>query len=174
MKVGDKVAVIDDIIKGEVISVDNDLISIISSDEMTYQFRKSELVKIAIEQDEMAKYLNINNHLLKEKLDTNKKKTTLFKKSKQEVIMEVDLHIEKLVRSTKHLNNIDILDRQLDTAKYKIEYCISKRIPKLILIHGVGEGILKTELQNLLNKYPVQYRDASYQKYGLGATEVLI
>ncbi len=174
MKIGDKVAVIDDVIKGEIISIDNDTISIISSDKMVYQFKKSELVKIGIDQDEMSKYININNDFLKAKIDINKKRKSPFKKSKREIIMEVDLHIEKLVKSTKNLSNIDILDKQLDTAKHKLEYCIAKRIPKLILIHGVGEGILKTELHILLNKYHVQYHDASYQKYGLGATEVVI
>ena len=38
----------------------------------------------------------------------------------------------------------------------------------------VGEGVLKSELQALLNKYPVKHYDASYKKYGLGATEVYI
>ena len=32
----------------------------------------------------------------------------------------------------------------------------------------------KSELQRLLGNYPVKYYDASYKKYGLGATEVYI
>jgi dsDNA-specific endonuclease/ATPase MutS2 len=44
----------------------------------------------------------------------------------------------------------------------------------VIFIHGIGEGVLKRELQYLLKKYPVDFYDASYQKYGLGATEVYI
>ena len=51
---------------------------------------------------------------------------------------------------------------------------LSKKIQRIVFIHGVGEGVLKTELQNLLNKYPVKYYDASYKKYGLGATEVYV
>ncbi len=88
--------------------------------------------------------------------------------------MEVDLHAEKLVKSTRGMDNFDILSIQINTAKHKLEYCISKRISKLVLIHGVGDGVLKIELRYLLNNYPVKYYDASYQKYGQGATEVYI
>ena len=79
-----------------------------------------------------------------------------------------------MVKSTNRLDNYDILTIQLETAKRKLEYAIQKRISKIIFIHGVGEGVLKSELEYLFKKYPVKYYDASYQKYGLGATEVYI
>ena len=88
--------------------------------------------------------------------------------------MEVDLHTEKLVKSTRGMDNFDILNLQLEAARHKLEYCIQKKISKIVFIHGVGEGVLKTELRYLLNKYPVKYYDASYNQYGLGATEVYI
>jgi len=84
------------------------------------------------------------------------------------------LHINELVKSTRGLDNFDMLNLQLDTAKRKVEFAISKRISKIVFIHGVGEGVLKGELIRLLNKYPVKYYDASYKKYGLGATEVYV
>jgi dsDNA-specific endonuclease/ATPase MutS2 len=67
-----------------------------------------------------------------------------------------------------------MLSLQIDTARHKIEFAIKKRIPKIVFIHGVGEGVLKAELHYLFNKYPIKYYDASYQKYGLGSTEVYI
>ena len=90
------------------------------------------------------------------------------------MILEVDLHINQLVKSVKGMDNYDMLNLQLDTAKRKVEYAVSKRITKIVFIHGVGEGVLKSELNSLLNKYPVKYYDASYKKYGLGATEVYV
>ena len=72
------------------------------------------------------------------------------------------------------MDNFDMLNLQLETAKRKLEFAIQKRISKIVFIHGVGAGVLKTELHYLFNKYPVKYYDASYQKYGLGATEVYI
>ena len=48
-----------------------------------------------------------------------------------------------------------------------------EKIQKVVLIHGVGEGILKEELYFLLKRYEnAKYYDADYQKYGMGATEV--
>tara|TARA_R110002074_G_C12541922_1_gene665777 strand:- start:1122 stop:1406 length:285 start_codon:yes stop_codon:yes gene_type:complete len=89
--------------------------------------------------------------------------------------MEVDLHINQLVNSAKGMSNHDMLTLQLDTAKRKLDFAINKRIQKIVFIHGVGEGVLKMELEYLFGRYDnVKYYDANYQKYGLGATEVYI
>ena len=73
------------------------------------------------------------------------------------------------------MSNYDMLNIQLDTAKRQLDFAISKRIQKVVFIHGVGEGVLKEELRYLFNRYDnVKFYDADYQKYGLGATEVYI
>lgn len=174
LEIGNKVAVLDDVLKGIVTNINGNIISIKSSDGMIFNFSESELVKIGKEQHELSKYSDINNELLKEKMISKKPKKSFFQKEKHEVILEVDLHINKLVKSVKGLDNYDMLNLQLDTAKRKVEFALSKRISKIVFIHGVGEGVLKSELHYLLNKYPVKYYDASYKKYGLGATEVHI
>lgn len=173
-KIGNKVAVLDDVLKGKVVNIEGNVISIETSDGMIFNFLPSELVRIDVEQHELSKFSDINNIFLKEKITFNNRKKSLFKKEKNETILEVDLHINQLVKSAKGLDNYDMLNLQLDTAKRKIEYAIYKRISKIVFIHGVGEGVLKSELQSLLSKYPVKYYDASYKKYGLGATEVYV
>ena len=173
LEIGDKVAVLDDVIKGIVTSIKNDVISL-ESEGMQYTFDIKELVRIDVEQHELTKFSDINNQFLKEKIQEKSKKKSHFIKTKNEVIMEVDLHIEKLTKSKRGMDNFDILTLQLQTAERKLNYCIQKKISKIVFIHGVGEGVLKTELHYLFNKYPVKYYDASYQKYGLGATEVYI
>ncbi|ARV06062.1 DNA mismatch repair protein MutS [Polaribacter sp. SA4-10] len=172
LEIGNKVAVLDDVLKGKVIAVNGDEISVQTNDGMIFNFSKSELVKMDVDQHELTKFSDIHNSLFQEKVAQNKPKKSLFKKEKQEVTLEVDLHISKLAKSTRGMDNYDMLNLQLDTAKRKVEFAISKRIPKIVFIHGVGEGVLKSELQFLLNKYPVKHYDASYKKYGLGATEV--
>ena len=174
LEIGNKVAVLDDVLKGEVTAISKDFVSIRSSDGMIFKFNERELVKIETEQHELAKFSDINNDFLKEKIEQFKPKNKLFKKQNKEVVMEVDLHINQLIKSVKGLDNYDMLNLQLDTAKAKVEFAIQKRISKVVFIHGVGEGVLKSELQSLLNKYPVKHYDASYKKYGLGATEVYI
>jgi len=174
IKIGQKVAVLDDVLKGVVLSVNGSLISIRDTQGMIFNFEANELVVIEENQAEMSKFSDINNPLLKEKMLSSKKKPSLFVKEKNEVILEVDLHINQLKKSTRGMDNFDMLTLQLNTARSKVEYAIQKRISKIVFIHGVGEGVLKTELNYLLNKYPVKYYDASYKKYGLGATEVYI
>lgn len=174
---GDKVAVLDDAIRGVVVSIEKNKI-IIEDDlgfELTYEERH--LVKIAKDQSEMSKFSDINNPLLRAKAVPEKKKNYQVKKNKKEGTvppMEVDLHIQNLVKSTKGLQNFDMLTIQLDTAKHKLEFAIRKKIPRIVFIHGVGEGVLQKELHYLFGRYPVSISEGSYKKYGLGATEVYI
>ena len=169
---GDKVSVLDDAIDGVVVEINgseitiettegfnltyksNELIRIGSSNEMKFSFNKS----LVISEKEIAK----PNYINKEK------------KNKKEIPPpEFDLHIEKLVKNYKSMNNYDILNLQMETAKRHIEFAMRNRIPKIVFIHGVGEGVLKSDLDFLLGRYDnIVFQDANYQKYGLGATEV--
>ena len=46
---------------------------------------------------------------------------------------------------------------------------------KIVFIHGVGKGRLREEIHAVLKTYKgITFRAASYEKYGWGATEVLI
>ena len=95
------------------------------------------------------------------------------KSKKDEFVLEVDLHIEKLVPNKRGLSNYDILNIQMETAKRQLNFAMQNRMPKVVFIHGVGEGVLKAELDFLLGRYDnVTFQDANFQKYGLGATEV--
>jgi hypothetical protein len=177
MQKGDKVSVLDEAIDGVVISVQNNHITIETTDGFMMTYFVNELVKInnTNELKENIKSFNSN----KIKLEKEEPKTRSFvkeKKSKHEIpAPEFDLHIEKLVPSFRGMSNYDILTLQTETAKRHIEFAIKNRIPKIIFIHGVGEGILKAELDFLLGRYDsIAFQDANYQKYGIGATEVYI
>lgn len=174
LQIGNKVAVLDDVLKGIVTNVNKDDVEVQTTDGMRFIFKVNELVKIEEEQRELSKFSDINNPLLQQKAKEKSTKRSVFKKDKNETVLEVDLHINQLVKTSRGMDNYDMLNLQLDTAKRKVEFAIQKRISKLVFIHGVGEGVLKSELHRLLNKYPVKYYDASYKKYGLGATEVYV
>ena len=88
--IGKKVAVLDDVLKGVIVSIDNQTISIKDSDGMVYQYQQKELVLIEEDQYQLSKFSDINNSLLNEKLEENTPKTSNFKKEKNEVILEVD------------------------------------------------------------------------------------
>ncbi|MDT8415867.1 MAG: DNA mismatch repair protein MutS [Flavobacteriaceae bacterium] len=89
--------------------------------------------------------------------------------------MEVDLHIDKLVKSYKGMSNYDILTLQVETAKRQLEFALQKRIPEVVFIHGLGQGVLRSELEFLFGRYEnISFSDADYTKYGLGALAVYI
>ncbi len=177
-KVNDKVAVIDDLIKGKVIAVSENNIKVEATDGFIFNFSPTELIVIKEDQKELSKFSDINNEDLIEKaIEPSKKNKPKFKSNlKPDKLppMEVDLHIQNLTSTTRGLDNYDMLTLQMDTAKKKLEFAIRNRIPKVVFIHGVGEGVLKSELEFLFKKYPVEWYEASFKKYGLGATEVYI
>lgn len=175
LNIGDNVLIKDRVGKGRVVKIFQNKIYVQDEHGFEIPYEENQLILIEVEQSELSMYTDINNKMLRQKESMSDAPKKSVKKSKQEkygVVMEVDLHIEKLVKSTSGMQNADILNKQLDTAKHKVEFALRNRIPKIVFIHGVGEGILKEELYRMLNRYSVRYEDASYQKYGLGATEV--
>lgn len=173
--IGDKVAALDEAVSGIVVSIKNEQIEVETADGFLMTYFVNELIK-EINTSELSGFISREkvSNAIKEKTDPIKRNFTKEKKSKKdEFVLEVDLHIEKLVPSKRGMNNYDILNLQMETAKRQLEFAQKNRIPKVVFIHGVGEGVLKAELDFLLGRYDnISFQDANYQKYGLGATEV--
>lgn len=91
-------------------------------------------------------------------------------------MLEVDLHIDELIDSTVGLSNGEIITIQLDKFKQVMEDNRTNKGRKIVFIHGVGNGKLKTEVRKLLERQYSKhvYQDASFQEYGYGATMVII
>ena len=178
IKIGDRVAVIDDAFEGVVLSVDNEIVKIESTDGFTFEFATSEVVVLGENQDELSKFSDIaNESLYYKEADRAKKQSYLSKqelKERASTVMEVDLHIEQLTDNSKQLDTYDILNLQMDAAKHKLEYAIRNRIPRVVFIHGKGAGVLQKELEFLFKNYRVSASAADFKKYGLGATEVYV
>jgi hypothetical protein len=88
---------------------------------------------------------------------------------------EVDLHIENLTSDHSQMNSREILELQRRLCIQCLESAIAEKLHRIIFIHGVGNGVLKHEISALLKEYPNLHSfDAPMQKYGCGATEVLI
>jgi dsDNA-specific endonuclease/ATPase MutS2 len=174
---GDKVSVLDEALNGVVLSVKEEEVTIETEDGFVMKFRANELLKVndTINLLDSIKRINVSE-VSKEKEIPKPRSFVKERKDKYEVSApEFDLHIEKLVQNKQGMSNYDILTLQSETAKRHIEFAIRNRIPKIVFIHGVGEGILKAELDFLLGRYDnIAFQDGNYQKYGQGATEVYI
>ncbi|MDE6716656.1 MAG: DUF2027 domain-containing protein [Muribaculaceae bacterium] len=90
--------------------------------------------------------------------------------------VEVDLHIHELVDTTAGMDNYAMLQLQLSTVRKTMDQHIRRLGQKIVFIHGKGDGVLRKEVRALLSKeYPeCDVQDASFQKYGFGATSVTI
>lgn len=116
-----------------------------------------------------------------ERLKTIKEKSPDLRQSKPNDYLrslmekEVDLHIENLVDSKKGMTNYDMLQTQIRHFQKELEQAIEKNFYKIVFIHGVGNGRLKQEILTILKGYPeFKVQDASYKRYGYGATEVIL
>jgi dsDNA-specific endonuclease/ATPase MutS2 len=73
------------------------------------------------------------------------------------------------------MTNAQIIQYQLKYFQKELENAIAANLKKVIFIHGVGNGRLKQEILAILRNYPeFSVQDASFKKYGFGATEVII
>jgi dsDNA-specific endonuclease/ATPase MutS2 len=90
--------------------------------------------------------------------------------------MEVDLHIENLIDSHRGMPNYQIVDVQMARFRRSMNIAISRNMKRVVFIHGVGAGVLREEIRTELRSIYPQYEflDGSYQRYGAGATEVLL
>ncbi len=91
-------------------------------------------------------------------------------------LVEIDLHIAELLDDISNMTNAEMVTVQMDKFKMELENAIKKGVKKIVFIHGVGNGTLKSEVRRELDrnyaKYPMQ--DASFREYGFGATMVIL
>jgi Smr domain len=103
----------------------------------------------------------------------NKEATNVRRKGES---MEVDLHIHELLDKHNHLSNGEIVQIQLEHFERTLRLAEEKKIPRVVFIHGIGQGVLRAEIRKILhNYYPhCTFMDGPYNEYGFGATEVRI
>lgn len=177
IKIGDTVETIDDAITGIVTKISDSAITIEDNEGFEFQFETKELLIINSEKTIENAIYNVDIESVKKEKEVVKRKSvpTVKPKERHAPKFEVDLHIHHLTDSTKGMTNFDMLNMQLDTARRQLEFAIRKRIPKMVFIHGVGEGVLRQELETLFGRYNnIKFYDADYKTYGLGATEIKI
>jgi hypothetical protein len=86
----------------------------------------------------------------------------------------IDLHIERLTDNWKGMSNYEILELQLKTFEKYYELAILHHQPSLIVVHGVGEGVLRNEIHDKLRlkKEVKSFVNQYHPSFGFGATEI--
>ncbi len=175
-KIGDSVTVLHDTIKGKVLEIGSQLIKIEDQDGFIRNYPPSKLVL----QPKSNDYSIELEHPLKDQVipPLNSIPKVLITPSFS--LPEIDLHIEELRERHTHLTNYEIVQIQMSACRAFVMEAINTKSKKIIIIHGKGEGVLKSEIRSYLDKLSkdrdinLEYYDASFQKYGQGgATEII-
>lgn len=177
LQVGDFVDIIDDDFSGKICKIQGDHIVIETSDGFELTYHRTEVIPKATtnEIEKNSHRAAIQQILSEEQAADAKRKKNPFKSKKEAIIVKIDLHIEKLVKNPKQYSNFEKLNIQVEQARSQIEFAIENNIKHLVLIHGMGDGVLKAEIETILGRYSgIYYQKADYATYGLGATEVFL
>lgn len=80
----------------------------------------------------------------------------------------IDLHLLS--------DNIEFpLVYQLDTFERELDRALVRGLDHLIVIHGIGEGVLKNEIHKILKSHPhiLEYKNEYHPLYGMGSTKII-
>lgn len=184
-KVGDKVRFLNEVGEGTITKiVSTQVVLVECQDGFENQYTIDDIVLTAGKEEykldglehveSVIEKINAENKFKQEEI-FQKKFNHLSKIGNPEEI-EIDLHIEELIDSHRGMTNAQILAVQMANFQRELNVAIRKKARKLIVIHGVGEGTLRAEIRNELHQhYPeFEFHDASYRKYGYGATEIIL
>lgn len=172
-KVGDWVSVVDENYSGEIISIHNATILLKGEDGFEYDYQAYQLFKKDGESVLFEK--KAKREIVVPKTDDISSKRNIKNISFNAKLPEFDLHIEE-ISCHDFKTNFEALNYQIEYVKEIISKANRAGCRRLVLVHGVGKGVLRDEIRKLLKEqFPnIEYFDASYQKFGFGATELII
>ncbi len=189
IQIGDTIRFLDSVGGGKVTRINKARKVVYVEDEDGFEIPTAESQCVVIQQHEV-KTLNAVHgpslHTLEVKQAADNGSTSAIparqlrgngkKEAKKEDILEVDLHIEKLVRVWHEMQPIEILNYQLTIFRKTMRDNLRYRGRKIVFIHGRGKGVLKNAIcQALDHDFPqCTYHDASFAQYEFGALMVII
>ena len=131
--------------------------------------RKKSISEVLYQEADLLADVDVSR--LKDFKDLSKTSGPKFSKSnKSQEVMEIDLHIEELIDNHRNLSNGEIVNIQINAMEDKINEALRANCKELVVIHGVGRGVLRIEVRNRITQLGFRFSDASYAKYGYGAT----
>jgi len=183
LKIGDKVRFLNSDGHGIITKIlDLERVELENNFGFLEEYKISELVPERKQEDYQTENLAFDKEI-KSKINaekTNNKNFDLKRKFRHlqrygsKEIVVLDLHIENLIDSHNGMSNSAILKIQMTHFKTFLNKSIDKKQRKIVVIHGVGEGVLRHEIRKELDIYHpyFEYYDASYDEFGYGATEI--
>jgi len=166
LKIGDKILFKTDSQKGMILKINSkSKVTVKTEDGFEVLSSIKDLVKIEVNTDKITAYGNYFHQ--KDNKDISNKS---FKRDKSVSVLKIDLHIELLTGNYQYLDNFEIVQIQLNECHLRIEKALNSNYQKLIIVHGIGAGTLKSEVHKLLRNYNLRF----YLSKDAGATEVML
>ncbi len=165
---------LDDVGAGKIVSISGNSAMVLRDDGFELEYKLTRLVmetpSDAYRVPDMLNKEHSNSQ--KKTVKSTKKRTTPVKQTDCPCI---DLHIEELIEDHTRMTNAEIMLLQLSRLKDFLRKAEDRNWKRFIVIHGVGEGVLKEEVLRELRKFEnLEYFEASYAEFGRGATEFRI
>ncbi len=179
-KIGDRVRFLNDDDGGIVCAMRNG--KIVVEDEHGFEW-EMEAAELVADTPHLDKQYNIVSADLESKLAADLPNSLLNAKNSEIIefvstqgrntYLEIDLHINELVDRTSNLSNHDMVTIQIRHFKRFLSLARKEKYQKMVVIHGVGAGVLKTEIRQILSEMTnCSFHDADFGRYGRGATEI--
>ncbi len=161
LKIGDKVSVIDDGLKGIITSVKNDIVVFKDEHGFTHQFRKEKLVL-----QNPSIYENVKPI---QKYETSK--SVSKKHNKKHLVL--DLHFENLVKNPAEYDSFERLFIQKEKLLETLNFCRKNNLKKLEIIHGIGDGVLQKMVYDELSEQTnIEFDDHDFFYHQSGSVMV--
>ena len=176
LSVGDQVSFMSDNTQGVIRTIiSDDEYEVEIEEGFTIPAHRLEIEKVWLDDFE------VDEKALKSQLKKDlRKEPTLKSKSNQPSEKffshhEIDLHIENLVDSWNGLSNFEIVNIQLSFLRKRLFQAFENHEEFLVVIHGIGTGKLKQEIESYLMQFPnISIVPADAKLYGMGASEIRI
>ena len=138
MKIGDLVSVVDDNLKGKIISLKGQQVTIEDEHGFPYDYHPSELVVQQVE---------IYNAIQTVRKEESSKPVSK-KHDKKPLVL--DLHFDNLVQNPSDYDSFERLFTQKEKLLHILDYCRKNNLKKLEIIHGIGDGVLQQMVHEVL------------------------
>ncbi len=172
-KVGEKVKFLTDTGEGTIISItDNNSITVEDETGFEQTYPVNEIVKIYGDQSGAVND-NYNIEMAEESaVNPTKRGEEVSDVVKRKGYWEIDLHTHALLETEAGMTSGELLNHQLFELKRFYRGAREKRVRKIVIIHGIGQGVLKAEVRHFLEgQENISFYDADFREYGKGATE---
>lgn len=162
MKIGDAISILDEDFQGHIIAIQPNGYDIEDEFGFVYFFPKEKVIA-----RDQSLY---DNMIVSIKKESNK---SISKKHKKEAF-RVDLHFESLVKNTQQYQAYERLMIQREKLLEAIEFCKMHQLKRMIIIHGIGDGILQNMVHDVVRGLAnAEYDEDGFFYHQSGSLEVI-